>query len=282
MEFIITGSGGCVCTPRPLCGCKVCKEARLKGYPYARCGCSLVLKDINLLIDTPEDIVHGLNHCDINAIDYILYSHLDPDHTLGLRVIEQLRLDWLSMSVGIRCKDPIKVMALPIVMEDINAIHTKYGSIMEYYKSMNLIVREQISDAIIIEDIKITLLPVNSKADVTIFLFEQNNKKLIYAPCDVKPFPKNKLFDKADYLIIGNTIVGDMLKDGFRLEKDNGLRKELFTLDEILELQNYYNIKKVIITHLEEDWGKTYEDYQAMEKNYKNVFFAYDNMRIHL
>lgn len=39
--------------------------------------------------------------------------------------------------------------------------------------------------------------------------------KIIYAPCDVKPFPKAEKFQDADVLIIGNTIVGDILKDGF-------------------------------------------------------------------
>ena len=49
MKFIITGSGGCVSIPRPLCTCKICNEARDKGYPYVRCGCSLFLDDIKLL-----------------------------------------------------------------------------------------------------------------------------------------------------------------------------------------------------------------------------------------
>jgi len=56
MRFVITGSGGCACTPKPLCQCNICVEAREKGFPYKRCGCSLYLEDIALLIDTPEDI----------------------------------------------------------------------------------------------------------------------------------------------------------------------------------------------------------------------------------
>jgi len=65
MRFTIIGSGGCVCTPKPLCQCKVCVQARKKGYPYARCGCSLFLEDISLLVDTPEDIAIALNNADI-------------------------------------------------------------------------------------------------------------------------------------------------------------------------------------------------------------------------
>lgn len=73
-------------------------------------------------------------------------------------------------------------------------------------------------------------------------------------------------FQGADVLIIGNTIVGDILKDGFVLNEDNPLRKELFTLDEIDTIRKQYGIKRVIITHLEEDWGKSYDNYRELEK----------------
>lgn len=33
MKFLITGSGGCVCTPKPLCQCSVCVEARKRVIP---------------------------------------------------------------------------------------------------------------------------------------------------------------------------------------------------------------------------------------------------------
>ncbi len=36
--------------------CRVCIEAQQKGFPYARTGCSLFVEDVNLLIDTPEDL----------------------------------------------------------------------------------------------------------------------------------------------------------------------------------------------------------------------------------
>lgn len=282
MRFIITGSGGCVSTPRPLCKCNVCRQAREKGYPYARCGCSLFFQNISLLIDTPEDITHALNNSQIDKIDYIFYSHLDPDHTLGMRVIEQLRLDWLAISINKKCNNPLLIMALPNVLEDINAIRTKHGSILDYYESMNLIKRESINDEILIGDIKISFIPVNKDGNVTIFVFEKEGKKLIYAPCDVKPFPTNIIFKDADYLIIGNTIVGTILKDGFKLEHDNPLNNELYSLDEVVNIKQKYGIKNVIITHLEEEWGKTYDDYLDLEEDYENVRFAYDGMIIEL
>lgn len=282
MKFIITGSGGCVSTPRPLCQCKVCSEAREKGYPYTRCGCSLYLEDIGLLVDTPEDIVHALNHIPLNKLDYLVYSHMDPDHTLGMRVIEQLRLDWLAWSVHKKCEDPILLLTLPNVLSDLNQIQTKYGPLLDYYESLGLIKRKAISDSIILGSIKLTFIPVSAEGTVAIFIFEENGKKLIYAPCDVKPFPENPLFEGADYLIIGNTIMGTVLKGGFVLTSDNSLCESLFSIDEVLQLKEKYHIEHLIFTHLEEDWGKSYDDYLSLEKQYENVRFAYDGMTISL
>ncbi len=280
MKLKIIGSGGCVALPKPLCKCRICKEARLKGNPYSRYGCSLFIEDLGMLIDTPEDITQAINFSEIDEINYVLYSHVDPDHTLGMRVFEHIRLNWLEISKGKECTNPVNVLAMEHVMEDINSIKFKLGSYLDYYENVRkLIRRKAIESSIIIDGIKVSFLKTNH---ATVFVFEKDNKKVIYAPCDVKPFPNDIIFEGADLLIIGNTVVGDELKDGFILDGDNPLRKELFTLDEIQDLKNNYSIKNVIITHLEEDWGKSYDDYIKLEKQYKNIKFAYDGMEIEI
>lgn len=278
MKLKIIGSGGCVATPRPLCTCVVCSEARSKGRPYSRYGCSLFIEDISLLIDTPEDIVHAINNSDIKEINNVLFSHVDPDHTLGFRVFEQLRLNWLEVSTGKECKNPINVYAMEHVMSDMNTIQFKFGTYLDYYENTrNLIKRNIINESVSIDNIKITCVKVNH---ATVFVFEEYDKKVIYAPCDVKPFPSDNIFKNADTLIIGNTIVGDVFKEGIRLKEDNPLRKELFSMEEVVNIKNQYNIKTVIITHIEEDWGKSYDDYIELESKYSSMKFAYDGMEI--
>lgn len=280
MKLKIIGSGGCVALPKPLCKCRICKEARLKGHPYSRYGCSLFIEDLGMLIDTPEDITQAINFSEIDEINYVLYSHVDPDHTLGMRVFEHIRLNWLEISKGKECTNPVNVLAMEHVMEDINSIKFKLGSYLDYYENIRKLIRRKvIESSIIIDGIKISFLKANH---ATVFVFEKDNKKVIYAPCDVKPFPNDIIFEGADLLIIGNTVVGDELKDGFILDGDNPLRKELFTLDEIQNLKNNYSIKNVIITHLEEDWGKSYDDYTKLEKQYKSIKFAYDGMEMEI
>ncbi|MCX4379185.1 MAG: hypothetical protein OSJ61_23960, partial [Lachnospiraceae bacterium] len=53
-------------------------------------------------------------------------------------------------------------------------------------------------------------------------------------------------------------------------------------LDEIDTIRKQYGIKKVIITHLEEDWGKSYDDYRELERELNLIYFAYDGLKIRL
>lgn len=282
MECIILGSGGCVSIPRPLCFCPVCAQARERGAPYARCGCSLYAVEPRLLIDTPEDIVHALNAQAVGAVDAVAYSHWDPDHTLGMRVFEQLRLDWLAHSEGIFRPDPVRVLALDGAMDDLSAIANRFGGFLAYYEKMGLIRRETVKDSVSFGGVRLSLVPVDETRRVAVFVFEEAGKRLVYAPCDVKPFPKSPLFAGADVLILGNTMIGPPLKGGFIPSENNPLRRELFTLEEALILRQSLGVPRLILTHLEEDWGKSFDDYRALEARLPGVSFAYDGMRISL
>ncbi|MGV1063062.1 hypothetical protein ACQR2W_05620 [Clostridium perfringens] len=47
-------------------------------------------------------------------------------------------------------------------------------------------------------------------------------------------------------------------------------------------MKNKYNIKRVIINYLEEDFGKFYDDYVELEKELDGIKFAYDGMKIEI
>ena len=100
MKLRLLGSGGVIPPPKPGCDCDVCSEARRKGIPYSRTGPSLFIEDINLLLDTPEDIRNQLNREGIKRIDHVILTHWHPDHTLGLRIFEQLNWDFEHGKAG--------------------------------------------------------------------------------------------------------------------------------------------------------------------------------------
>ncbi|PIU22540.1 MAG: MBL fold metallo-hydrolase [Candidatus Diapherotrites archaeon CG08_land_8_20_14_0_20_30_16] len=289
MELIILGSGGCQPIPRPCCECKVCKEARIKGVPYSRDGPALFLNDINALFDTPEEIGLELNRERIKKINLVFYTHWHPDHTAGMRVFEQLNLDWLNKSIGKSPKYCVPVYANKIVWDELNALKNKFGSYFDYYKSQKLIIKKCLKNNVPVKLNNLEITGVFRSAagcsdNVLIYVIKEKKKKVIYAPCDCKPFPDSKLFLNSDILIIWAPFFEGYLKDKFKLEKDNPIRKELFSMAEIIAIIEKIKPKKTIITHIEELMGKSYADFKKLEKVYKkyNIQFAYDGLKIKL
>ena len=283
MQLAILGSGGSTTVPRPGCQCRVCTEARTRGIPYARSGPSMFILDVNLLFDTPEEISSQLNRNRINMINYVFYTHWHPDHTLGMRIVERMYKFWLGMFVrGEKPRNKVKVCALRKVMEDLKAIRNKHGSFFSYYEKAGLIEALELESEkpFKIRNFKITPFEVQSTYNIsTVFLIQEDGKRVVYAPCDVKPFPENLELENLDLLIIGSFHPEGPLKEGIIIPQNNLLRKELFSLEEIQELAQKLNAKETIVTHIEEEWGKTYDEYKQLEKKY-DLKFSYDGMKI--
>ena len=114
---------------------------------------------------------------------------------------------------------------------------------------------------------------------MTFYVISDKDKKVIYACCDVKPFVHNKLYFDADILIVGLVSDDGVLKGG-NLLIDAPFKDDMFTIDEIMTIKHKYRIKQIIVTHIDEYWGKSYADYQKIEKKFDNISFAYDGMEI--
>jgi len=289
MKLVILGSGGATTIPRPGCQCKVCEQARTKGLPYSRSGSSLFIQDINLLFDTPEEIAVQLNRERITTIDYIFYTHWHPDHTLGMRIIERMNKFWLATYV--KGKTPWKrvtIYALSEVMNDLKAISNRGGPFFDYYEKLNLTTMMSLEDRkpIEIKDLRIVpFLVSRGYGEVsTVYMIQKDGRKVIYAPCDVKPFPLDGQLSDADLLIIGGFFPEGPLKEDIEIPQDNELRRELYSLSEIVELIENVSAKRTLIVHIEEEWGKSFNDYKKLEEKYKasNLQFAYDGMKIEL
>ncbi len=288
MNLLVLGSGGCTLIPRPGCTCEVCREAREKGIPHARTGPSLFLEDINALFDTPEEISSQLNRENIKTVDYIFYTHWDPDHTMGMRIVEQMNMFFLAALV--ERKKPsksIKICALPEVLDDIKAIKNKYGPYLDYYERCGLIslVTLKKGTPLKIGDFEITPVPVENPGVVsTIFVIESGKKRIGYAPCDMKPFPAHDLLKNLDLLLIGGILPEGELKGGYIIPEDNELRNEVLTIDELKEIITALETRTTIVVHIEEEWGKSFDDYRKTAEKYKeyNITFSYDGMRIRI
>jgi len=286
MELLILGSGGSIVTPRPGCPCRICVEARVKGVPYSRSSSSMFLPDIRLLIDTPAEISSQLNREGIGNIDYIFYTHWHPDHTLGLRIVETMNVFWLGKLVrGDEPKKKIRICALSRVFVDLKNV---YGKFFDHYEGLGLIEMTELKGGELfpIGDYIITPFEVeHPNYASTIFLIESAGKRAIYGPCNVKPFTSDPRLQNPDLLILGSVYPSGPLKEGITIPLDNRLRKEgQFSMDEAIELVKSLRALRAVFTHLEEEWGRSYDDYKAIEEENRkhNIHFAYDSMKIHV
>lgn len=156
MKLRIVGSGGMFQIPNPFCRCPICEEARLKRGRYERLGPSIYIEDIQMLIDTPEDIGVACDRQGVSEIKYLSISHKDPDHTRGMRIVEPLGYDCIANK-----GTPIQFIALPEVVNDINAWN---GDGLYYYQDILHCISINRTDYIKIGNIQIHL--VNNKTQL--------------------------------------------------------------------------------------------------------------------
>lgn len=282
MKWTILGSGGCMVIPKPLCQCEICQEARDKGIPYARSGPASFFNDINLLIDTPGDIVTQLNRHSIDAVKYLIFTHLDPDHIEGFRVVEQITLDFRQWR-AYQEKQIELILPEPLI-EPLRNVNSQYGSYLDFYSSRGFIKLLPFNDKTQIDDVQITAIAVDRGIQTSfVYIFEKNGKKIIYAPCDIKPFPEERAEVKnPDILIIQPGIFETKLKHNFEYPADHISRKTLYTFEQTMKLAARLNSKKTIFVHLEEYWNRNYDDYRAIESEYKDIQFAYDGLELYI
>jgi len=266
--------------PKPLCRCRVCREARKKGVPYARAGPSAFLHDINLLIDTPAEIAGLINRSHIRRIDYLTFSHLDPDHVEGSRVVEQMALDfrtWRAYPGKQIC------LLLPAELgERLKMIQSQYGPLFDFYRESGFVQPALFQDEVDIDDVHVTAIPVDRGHQVAfVYVFEKSGRRVVYAPCDHKPFPENRAeVQDADLLITQPGIFETGLKHRFRYPPDHISRTTLYTFEQTMELAGRLRAKKVLFVHLEEYWNRSYDDYRTLESGNPMIRFAYDGMQV--
>ena len=279
MQLTILGSGGCMVIPKALCQCDVCREARMKGPPYERTGPSAFIHDENLLIDTPAEINSQLNRAAVASIDHLMLTHLDPDHLEGFRIVEQAAIDFRTWRTY--PEKQIRLVLPQALLAKLSEVRTAYGSQLAYYQEQGFVSCRPFDKHTRIGELEITALGVD-RGDQTafIYVFERNGRKLVYAPCDVKPFPEeDDAVHGADLLVIQPGIFEAGLKHDFVYPQDHISRKTLYTFEETMALSRRIGARKVLFVHLEEYWNRSYSDYVDIEKKHQGITFAYDGMR---
>ena len=263
MEITILGSGGAINTPRAFCQCKMCNEAREKGVPYSRNGPSAYFKEINTIIDTPEDIQHSINRENIKEIENVFITHWHPDHVYGLRFILESYYDWAE-------RKPLKKINLYVPKEIYPGLKEIYGTLDYHTNIMKLVNLIIVEDFIPFEinDSKITPISYDNSKETFGYLIETERKRIFYSPCDTISFSRFDLIENLDLWI---TEVGI-----WRLNEEIN---EVLHTDVIKRIEKV-KPKKSILVHIEEVDKKSFDTLKELEKEYSNIFFSHDGLKI--
>lgn len=269
MKITILGSGGAIPTPRPLCPCSVCKEAREKGAPYKKNSSSIFFDDINTVIDCPEDIGDSLNREGITKVSNVFITHWHPDHTFGLRVI-------LEANYNFRKNIADNVVNLYVPLEVLKTLREKFP-VIDYYQDVQRVAKIiPIKDgqSFFFNDHTIEAIKYSHKSsafEATYgYLICTKDKRVLYTPCDTISYKRS--IKDLDLLI---TEMG-------LLEK----HEAEITFEDMIKRLKKGVAKKVILTHIEEiDLQlRGYKYLEELKSIYSEVDFDYavDGMKIRL
>ena len=169
--------------PKPCCKCSVCQQAREKGAPYERTGPGAFLHDEKLLIDTPAEVIRQLNRAQVPRVDYLTFTHLDPDHVEGFRAVEQITLDFRTWRAY---PDKQITLLLPKKLNDqLVNIRSVYGSLIEFYEAQGFVRRVLFEGSTQCGQTHLTAIPVN-RGDQTAFIYVFKKKGAQVGLCTMR------------------------------------------------------------------------------------------------
>jgi len=280
IEFL--GTGGAVSTPRPLCGCRVCAQARVRGVPYARSGPSVFVHGPDVLLDTPEEIKGQLDRSRVTDLAACFYSHWHPDHVLGWRVWEALNQDWRGWPSQKKATD----IYLP---EQVGKDFRERLGLWEtfaHHERRGLIRVVELQDGETVTLGGTRVRPFRVAEDyVYAFEFEGGGKRVLIAPDELngwRPPPEVRGVDLA-VLPVG-VFEFDPFTGERRIAEEHPVLGFEATFEETLGMVDALDAGRTILTHVEEMDGMTHDDLRRLGENLRregrNVEFAYDTLLV--
>lgn len=278
MKLKLLGTGGVTPVPKPCCNCELCSNVREKGIIDYQTGSSMFIYEDNILFDTPEEVRFQLNKANIDNVENIILTHWHPDHTQGIRIVEQINFNRIR---GQPKGQPINLYIAEKQLE----LFKKFGSgnMLSYYENKGIIkiIYLRHNERIKFNNTTVTPLYI-SKTEGYYFLIEDNKtgKKVVYAPCEYQELKVYKELKNIDIFIahclyFENKNIGSGVDYS---ETEDSFEKMLLDSKEM-------QAKKIVITHIEEEFQLTIEQLnEEVKKYYKeyNIEFAKDGYKLEL
>lgn len=286
MKLEILGSGGSIPTPRPLCACPICVQARDRGREYTRFGPSVFLHGPDFLFDTPEEISVQLNRSRIDHISACFYSHWHPDHTAGGRVFE-MNTDFANLRRTLRTTDVYLPRQVAASFEESLGLMDH----MKFMESLGLISVSVIRNDESVSICGASITPIQLARPFAFgYDVEYEGKRVLLIMDELKWWSLNEaqrsVYYDLVYLPFG-VFDYDPIAETRKVPPDYALLKDEATVEETLAVLKQLNSKRFILSHIEEPDGISIELGGQLGKFYSRqtgvtVVLAEDTMNIEI
>ena len=261
MLIEILGSGGARGTPAPGCLCRVCTLARARGAPYSRMGPSCYVHELGLLIDTPEEARLQVERAGLPHIPACVYSHWHPDHTMGRRVFE--------MNISLRSWPPVTHPTDVYLPQQVAAdarSHLGLWEQLSYMQSRGMVRVRELRDgeSFRLNGWSVTPIPL-SESYVYAFILEGDGRRVLIAPDELVGWQPPADLVGARPLDLALLPMGIVEFDPFSGDRlipaiHPILRSEA-TFEQTLDVVRQLHARRVVLGHIEEPSGLTYDDF---------------------
>jgi phosphoribosyl 1,2-cyclic phosphate phosphodiesterase len=242
-----------------------------------RLGPSLFVHDEAILFDTPEEIAIELERAGIEEVRHIFYTHWHPDHTLGARICEVMNTAWSDELEWRLVPKSKTVVHAPGVIHD--ELMERLGVFFDFWQKVGVVEVDRFEGAVEIGKLQVEPVILRSRhrtiTHTAIYVVTDDKSKVIYAPCDVTPFPEDERFRDADLLIIEVGWWGERMAERAR----RGPHYEI-SMEEVLSAVKSYEPKSTVLTHIGDKLEMTLSDLRELEEMYRdlNISFAKDGL----
>jgi phosphoribosyl 1,2-cyclic phosphate phosphodiesterase len=282
VEFL--GTSGAFPTPRPLCGCAVCGQARALGVPYARNGPSVFVHGPDVLIDTPGEIVDQLNRSSVERIAACFYSHWHPDHTMGRHVFSILNHGFPVWPYGPRRTTPLYLPQQ--VAADTRRFLGMWDHLAYLEHQERVIEIHELTDGETVEigGVRIRPLRLAPPQDfVYAFLFDDGDTRLLVVMDEIAGWEPPADAKGVDLAIVPMGIHEfHPLTGERRIASGHTVFEEEATFPQTLDIVETLGARRVVMTHIEETDGLGHDDLAALGERLRgegvNLTFAFDTL----
>lgn len=287
MRVEILGSGGATTTPRPGCACRVCVEARAKGLPYSRTGPSTFVHGPDVVFDTPEESKLQLDRAGIGRITACFYSHWHPDHTMGRRVWETRNGDFRTWPREAKRPQVTDVYLPQQVAADFR-VWLGGMAHLEFMRDRGWIHIHELRDGDVVEIDGVAIRPFRLTEDY-VYAFELSDgaSRLLVAMDELNGWVPPPEVRGCDLAVLPMGICElDVFTGERRIHPEHPILRFEATLEETLGIVEQLRARRVVLSHVEEIDGLSYDDLLRLEERLRDegrpVEFAHDGMVVSL